>query len=118
MNEIFMWFWIADIATGLQVVSLVLVALLLTVGLMFFFNGDFYMPGDKIDPEVKKWGKRSGAAVGILLFIGIVTPSPTTIRVFAVGKVAEVAATETNLGKKTVEALEAVLDKIIKEEKK
>ena len=118
MNEIFMWFWIADIAAGLQVVSLVLVALVLALGLVFFFNADFYMPGDEVAPEVKKWGKRSGAAVGVLLFIAIVTPSPTTIRVFAVGKVAEVAATETVLGKKSVQALETILDKIIKEEKK
>ncbi len=116
MNEIFMWLWLADVVHK--------------VTFLFFMAGMFGVVGAVIgyavasdawseerEDHIKQVSKRVAIGSVVLLLITAILPSSSALKIYAVGKAGHIATTETDLGKKAVEALEVVLDKIIKEEK-
>lgn len=113
METVFFLMWAADVVQGLKAsvgVGLVFyVVALLISGAISFVEGkpEFW------NALVSKWW-----VVAILVVLAILTPSRDTLYLAAAGKTAQIGATavaESPLGKKTVDALGAVLDRVVRE---
>ena len=113
MNEIFLWFWLADIMGAIGVIGvfcLMAVIVVAIVGSVIWWE---------YDGEEK--GKRVLKLIYWLLIpvsVAVIAPDKNTIRLYALTKAGQIATTETEIGKKSVQALEAILDEIIEKKKK
>lgn len=112
MEKVFWLMWLADIAGSIGVIGVTsLIALGLTVLCLVLVSaaqedGDIFLRGVK-------------AARWLLIPVAIASlmPSSKTIHILAVASAADAAAS-TQLGAKSIEALNAVLDKVIDKAKK
>lgn len=112
MEKVFWLMWLSDIAGSIGIVG---VACLIVLGLCIVAM-TFLVAADD-DPGAYRRGMRVAWWVAVPLAVACVTPNPRTIQILAVTSAAEAAAS-TKLGAKSLEAIDALLDKVIKESKK
>jgi len=110
MEKVFWLMWLADLSASVGVVGLcALVAALITTGAAAILEVFDEKDGAKRFFRVIRW-------LAAPVVLSMLFPSSNTIRLIALSSAGE-AATETQIGKKGAEALNAVLDKIISETK-
>ena len=112
MTEIFALLWLADVVNVLQ--SLAVLALLVA-GIFYGVGVLVAMTDGGTEVIIGVWKSTRWW----LLFVALVLtlPSSASIKLLAASKVGDALLT-TNTGVKTVEAVNAVLDRIIKEAEK
>lgn len=112
MEKVFWLMWLADVVGSISVIGFVA---LIALGLGF--GGIFIVAG--LDDGGKPFGRawKVGRWLLIPMVLGALTPNTNTIRVLAVASAADAAA-NTQLGAKGLEALNAVLDRVIAETSK
>lgn len=111
MEKVFWLMWMADVVDGVGFIGLICgFALACSMGFCFVSVGFE-------DREIYGRVWRSARWLLIPVVVAVLTPSAKTIRVLAVASAAD-AAVNTALGAKGVEALNAVLDKVIDSTKK
>ncbi|MBA3773861.1 MAG: hypothetical protein H0X13_15625 [Ramlibacter sp.] len=105
MKTIFLLMWLADIAGSIGVIG--------AVSAIVFISGAV-LAGLLEASEVSVWSRYWKFARWLLLPVVIATalPDTKTIRILAVAHAAEMAA-NTTLGAKAIEALDAVLARVI-----
>ena len=111
MNEIFLWFWFADFVGNISAVG----TFCFVMGLLVLFFGFLFEVNE--EKELSKRLFKIAAWLVIPTSIAILVPEKNTIKIYAIVKAGQIAATETDLGKKSMQALEAVLDEIIQKKK-
>jgi ABC-type siderophore export system fused ATPase/permease subunit len=111
MNDIILLLWLSDLVVSLSAASAMGA---LGLSLVAVFTHMFYGMDNK---KVPGTFNKVYYAIGLCLVILVVTPSANTMRMLVVGKAGQIAL-NTELGKKTIEAAEAVLNKVITEAKK
>ena len=112
MTKIFLLMWLSDIASAITVLGAI-ATVTLVIGLLI---ATVWSVMDHETDMLKAWFKALAYLGPIVLVCGLV-PAQSTIRLLAVAEATEVAA-NTQLGAKSLDALNAVLDKVIKESKK
>ena len=112
MDEIFLWFWFADFVGNISTVG-TLCFVMVVLGLCFGFLTDI-----NEDKELSKRFFKVVAWLSIPVAIAVLVPDKNTIKIYAIGKASQIATTQTELGKKSVQALEAILDEIIEKKGK
>lgn len=112
MEKVFWLMWLADVSGSISVIGVMsLIALAIGLGGVVVIAG----LDDGGQPFARAW--KVGRWLLIPAAVALVTPSSKTIQVLAVASAADAAAT-TPLGAKSIEALDAVLDRVISESKK
>ena len=111
MNEIFLWFWLADFVESLSILAFVCSLAAIMIFLFSFIEYEY-------EPEKLNRGKKIAALLAIPVMLSIFLPNSSTLKLLAIGKAGKLAATETELGKKSVQALEAILNDIIEKRSK
>lgn len=112
MTEVFFLMWLADV-----VGSLATICSLSAVGLLC--AGAFVALDRSLDAEElsnSKYARSVVVAIVVLTAISVLTPSRSTIQIAAAASATQAAAS-TDVGKKGLEAVNAVLDGIIKKSK-
>lgn len=112
MEKVFWLMWLADIVGGISVVGI--------VALIFAGIGVtalVIMAAVESEPEFVLRGLSVVRWLLLPVAIAMLTPSAKTIHILAVASAADAAAT-TELGAKSLQALNAVLDKVIETAKK
>lgn len=111
MEKVFWLMWFADVVGNIGLIACVaLLGAVITIGFAAMCEAFEDDGAAKRFYGVLRW-------LAIPVIAGMLLPSSTTIKLMALSSAGEVA-TETQLGKKGVEALNAVLDKVISESKK
>lgn len=111
MEKVFWLMWLADVVGNIGLVAVfALIVVGGTIGLAALLSAAEEWDDVKRLFRVLRW-------LAIPVIIGMLLPSSSTLKLMALSSAGEVA-TETQLGKKGVEALNAVLDKVISESKK
>lgn len=112
MEKVFWLMWLADVVGSITVIGFVAL-----IALGFGFAGIFIVAG--LDDGGKPFGRawKVGRWLLIPMLLGAVAPNTKTIQVLAVASAAD-AAVNTQLGAKSLEALNAVLDRVIETSKK
>lgn len=107
MEKVFWLMWLADLCGNIGVVGWMSV-----FAICIIMGGGALAAADLEDSGVLR--RCAGYAKWFLipLMVAIFAPAPRTVHVLAVSSAAEAAA-NTKLGGKTLEAMEAVLDKVI-----
>lgn len=116
MNEIFFLMWLADVKENLPGFAAILATISIVLGFFHCVNDDF-------NPRKKQTnGFLIAPVVTFVVFIIVVlamvfSPSATTIRIMAGGELTK-QISASPIGQKTVEAVDAVLSRVIKEAQK
>lgn len=111
MEKVFLLMWFADVVGNIGLIACVaLLAAAATTGFAALMEAFDEKEGAKRLFGVLRW-------LAIPVILGALLPSSSTLKLMALSSAGQVA-TETKLGKKGVEALDAVLDKVISESKK
>jgi len=112
MNEIFLWFWLADIMGGISVIGIACLIAVIVVAIT-----------GAVESELN--GEEAGKRVFKLIYwllipiaVSVVVPDRNTVKMYAIAKAGNLAVSETAIGKKSMQALEAILDDIIEKKGK
>ena len=111
MEKVFLLMWLGDVVGNISLLA-GLITLMTIGGLVLSVIALGFEERGSYSKMLK-----AGWWLAIPVVVALILPTQTTIRVLALASAGE-AATETSIGKKGVEALNAVLDKVIKESKK
>ncbi len=113
MEKVFWLMWLSDVAGSISMIGTIsLIALISCAAFLLIIAG---LDADEWAAHARSF--RVGWWLIIPIAIACVVPSKQTIQVLAVASATEAAAS-TQLGAKGLEALNAVLDKVVKEAKK
>ena len=116
MNEVIFYFYLVDLVHGIGGTLLIgMFACWAAAFAYFMYKADVTRYDEFVFPKLSKQLIVLGV---VFLLIGTVLPSRDTMKLIAVTKAGEFVATETSLGKKSVEAIEVLLDEVIQRGKK
>lgn len=122
MNTIIFYSWLAD-AVGNFNTAITIVYICIAIAAVFFAVVYGCMKANNNDSDSEevakaiKQNKILWVLLVVLMLISMALPSSSTMKLVVAAKAGEVAA-DTRLGKKAIEAADAVLDKLISEAKK
>lgn len=122
MNQIIFYSWLAD-AVGNFNTAITIVYICIAIAAVFFAVVYGCMKANNNDSDSEevakaiKQNKILWVLLVVLMLISMALPSSSTMKLVVAAKAGEVAA-DTRLGKKAIEAADAVLDKLISEAKK
>lgn len=121
MNQIIFYSWLAD-AVGNFNTAITIVYICIAIAAVVFATayGCLTVSNDNDAEDVLKaikGNKVLWTLLVVLLLISTALPNSSTMKLVVAAKAGEVAA-DTRLGKKAIEAADAVLDKLISEAKK
>lgn len=112
MTEIILLMWLADVIGSIGFMASLLCLLMFFVLAIGTFNG----LATSDTAGIFKYSHRIRWWFITAMLVAVLVPNPITIRMLAVSKASELALS-TSLGKKTVEALDVLLDEAIKRKK-
>lgn len=121
MNTIIFYSWLAD-AVGSFNTAITILYICIAVAAVFFAAAYGCMRANNDDDSEEvakaiKGNKVLWTLLVVLMLISMALPSSSTMKLVVAAKAGEVAV-DTRLGKKAIEAADAVLDKLINEAKK
>lgn len=122
MNQIIFYSWLAD-AVGNFNTAITIVYICIAIAAVFFAVVYGCMKANNNDSDSEevakaiKQNKILWVLLVVLMLISMALPSSSTMKLVVAAKAGEVAM-DTRLGKKAIEAADAVLDKLISEAKK
>lgn len=121
MNTIIFYSWLADAVGNFNAaITIVYIMGAFVAIILGIACGVMKMNNDNDTEEVLKYFKYNKLLWNSLVVIALVStvlPSSSTMKLVVAAKAGEVAA-DTRLGRKSIEAADAVLDKLISEAKK
>ena len=116
MEKIFALMWLADLMGSIGVIGALSAVALTVAAVIVLITFAVTEDGERAPVSVKRtWPVAKWLC--LIVAIAVVTPERRTVQLLAVSSAAEAAVT-TQLGAKSIEALNAVLDRVINEAKK